>query len=325
MRALVCGICLALASPAAAGRASYYVISDQAPQTIAANGYVQHVREVDAGRYEVSVETVVAPIGSTGSYAEVRAAGAFAVPEGFQLPSAVRRQLRPDLSAWEAATAIMRWAVENLEVDEDDIKPQDAVSVLRRHRGRCSGVANATVALLMAAGYQARTVSGALITDEGVIPHRWFECRLPGAGWVPSDPTLGLWTVTTRHLIFADTLRTLPEVQVVVPSTDGLERLATPGGMLVRPNRGAGLECRLAAAGPGASATAVLRGSGGEVRRAKLDPVARFSDLLPGRWVLQVERDGRAIESRELLLREGDFYSFVVEPPPRGAESESGP
>ncbi len=325
MRAIACGLCLLLASPAGAGRASYRVISDQAPQTIAANGYVQQVHEIAPGRYEVSVETVVAPIGSTGSYAEIEAAKVVTVPEGFELPAAVRRQLRPDLSAWEAATAVMRWAVDNLAVDDADVEPQDAVSVLRRGRGRCSGVANATVALLIAAGFQARTISGALVTDDGVVAHRWFECRLPGAGWVPSDPTLGLWTVTSRHLTFADTLQTLPSVQVVVPPNDGLGRLATPGGMLLRPNRGAGLECRLAAAGPGVAATAVLRGTGGEVRRASLDPVARFRDLLPGRWLLEVERDGNTIDSRELLLREGDLYSIVVQPPDEGAGSQRRP
>ncbi len=57
---------------------------------------------------------------------------------------------------------------------------------------------------------------------------------------------------------------------------------------------------------------AVLRGGGGEVRRSIIDPEARFSDLLPGRWVLEVEAEGAVIDRRELRLRSGDLQSYTV-------------
>jgi len=200
----------------------------------------------------------------------------------------------------------------NLVVDTEDESPQDAASVLGRGRGRCSGVANAAVAMLRTAGFEARTVSGLLVGDGEAIPHRWIECRLPKAGWVPSDPTLGLWTVTPRHLVFSDTVKIAPSVQVLESGADGLERLPRRRGSLVRPNFGADLVCRIQSQVTGPSPLAVLRGGGGDIRRARLDPEARFSGLLPGRWVLEVEADGEVVERRTLRLRSGEFLSFTV-------------
>ena len=220
--------------------------------------------------------------------------------------------MTPDIDAWEAATAVLIWVAHHLEVDVSDNGAQDAVSVLARGRGRCSGVSNAAVGLLRAAGFQARTVSGLLVGEDQVIPHRWLECRFPNSGWVPSDPTLGLWTITPRHLVFADTVLRVPEVEVVRQGGDGLERLPSREGRLLRPNRGAGLLCRMASKWEGKPPIAVLYGGGGEVRRATIDPEARFLDLLPGRWVLEVEAGGGIIDRRELRLRSGDLQSYAV-------------
>ena len=184
------------------------------------------------------------PSEPSGTYADVLAGERPNVPAGFELPRRLLIELRPDLDAWQAATLVLEWAANNVSVDINDAGAQDAVSVLNRGRGRCSGLANANVALLLAAGFEARTVSGLLVGDERPIPHRWIECRLPGAGWVASDPTLGLWTVTPRHVVFADTVDDLPEVRVVTASKDGLERLPRHGGRLLRPNQGADLVCR---------------------------------------------------------------------------------
>ena len=171
--------------------------------------------------------------------------------------------------------------------------------------------------MFRAAGFEARTVSGQLVSDAEAIPHRWIECRLPAAGWVPSDPTLGLWTVTPRHLVFANTVTTSPRVQALESGADGLKRLPRRSGRLLRPNRGADLVCRSQSQLTAQSPLAVLRGSGGDVRRARLDPEARFSGLLPGRWVLEVEAGGEIIERRTLVLRSGGFHSFTVTGRPR--------
>jgi hypothetical protein len=234
------------------------------------------------------------------------------VPSGFEVPRDLSKRLRPELDAWQAATLVLEWAADNVVVDVEDNGPQDATSVLKRGRGRCSGLANASVALLQVAGFEARTVSGLLLGDDGPIPHRWIECRLPRAGWVASDPTLGLWTITPRHIAFADTVVDLPEVRVLTASGDGLDRLPRRGGRVVRPNRGADLVCRLAPGWGHPSPVAVLRGRSGEVRRSSFHPEARFSDLLPGRWLLEIESNGTVVERRKLDLRSGDFRSYVV-------------
>ncbi len=320
MRAAALGLVLLSASPAAAAQAVYRVQAAEPPLATAANGYVQEVRELAPGEYEVRVATSIDPIGATGTYAEVTAGARPAVPAGFRLPPSLGRRLAPELEAWEAATAILGWSARHLAVDDTDGGPQDAASVLRRGRGRCSGLANATAAMLLTAGFEARTVSGVLVAGDEVIPHRWFECRLPGAGWVPSDPTLGLWVVSVRHLAFGDTVSALPRVTALAQDEDGLERLPRRAGRLLRPNRGAGLVCRLPTAGPGA--VAVLRGAGGEVRRARLDPEARFDGLLPGRWLLEVEHEGEVVERRELVLKAGDLHTFTVRPVVAGAPAD---
>jgi hypothetical protein len=305
--------------------ASYLLIGGDIPVAASSNGYAQIVRTVADGGTEVRVATTLTPIGAGGTYADVLAGERPQVPAGFELPKPLKNELRPDLDAWQAATLVLEWAAENVAVDVDDLGAQDAMSVLKRKRGRCSGLANATVALLQAAGFEARTVSGLLIGDERPIPHRWVECRLPDAGWVASDPTLGLWTVTPSHLVFADTVDDLPKVQVLTASTDGFERLPRHGGRLLRPNRGAHLVCRLASARSQPDSVAVLRGEGGEVRRARFDPEANFSDLLPGTWLLEIEMGGEIVERRQLELRAGDFRSYVVdgglEQQPRGSGS----
>jgi len=316
-------LCLLAIHPAAGEEASYVVVGGDTPVAAASNGYAQIVRRGAEGSTEVRVATTLAPIGAVGTYADVIAGERPKVPAGFELPRRLLTELRPDLDAWQAATLVLEWAANNVVVDIDDAGAQDAISVLDRGRGRCSGLANATVALLHAAGYEARTVSGLLVGDERPIPHRWIECRLPGAGWVASDPTLGLWTVTPRHLVFADTVANMPEVRVEKVSTDGLDRLPRHGGRLLRPNQGADLVCRLSSAWSHPDSVAVLRGGGGEVRRARFDPEAHFSDLLPGRWVLEILSGEAVVARRQFELSAGDFRSYVVDgeldAPPRGS------
>ena len=319
MRTTLClaTLCLVFPSLSAGGEASYLVIGGDLPVATSNNGYAQIVRAVDGGT-EVRVATTLSPVGAGGTYADVLAGAAPEVPTGFELPKALLKGLRQDLDAWLAATLVLEWAADNVVVDVDDEGAQDARSVLDRGRGRCSGLANAAVALLRAAGFEARTVSGLLVGDRDAIPHRWIECRLPGAGWVASDPTLGLWTITPRHIAFSDTVVDLPKVRVLTASSDGLDRLPRYGGHLVRPNRGADLVCRLGPAWPHPNSIAVLRGAGGELRHARFEPEARFSDLLPGRWLLEIVSDETVVHRRQLDLRAGDFRSYVVD---HGAEN----
>jgi hypothetical protein len=313
VRAAVAFLCLLSPIPGAGEEASYLLVGGDLPVAAASNGYSQVVIPVGDGSTEVRVATALTPIGASGTYAEIGAGERPEVPSGFELPVSLSSRLRPDLGAWQAATLILEWAAKKVSVDVADNGPQDAVSVLKRGRGRCSGIANATVALLRAAGFEARTVSGLLIGDDRAIPHRWIECRLPRAGWVASDPTLGLWTVSPRHLAFAGTVTDMPEVRVLSASDDGLHRLPIHGGRLLRPNQGAKLVCRLASDQSRPETMAILKGGGEETRRALLAPEARFEDLLPGKWILEIHSGESVLERRQIDLRQGDFRIYVVD------------
>jgi hypothetical protein len=302
-----------LAAPIVFGEeASYRMTGGDTPVSASSNGFSQVVLATEDGGTEVRVATTLTPIGAEGTYGGVVAGDRPEVPDGFALPGALEKRLQPDLGAWQAATLVLEWAADRVSVDIDDEGAQDAVSVLERGRGRCSGLANASVALLRAAGFEARTVSGLLIGDDGPIPHRWVECRFPGAGWVASDPTLGLWTMTPRHVVFPDTVVNLPEVRVISASDDGLHRLPKHGGRLMRPNQGADLVCQLNPGWNQPDPVAVLRGSGGEIRRSSFEPEAHFSGLLPGRWILEINSGEMVVERHQIDLRSGDFRIYVV-------------
>lgn len=314
MKTCLVGVVLLVAGALHADEAVYLMRGPVLPGARSINGYVVDVRPRGDNGVEVRVETSLDPIGSRGAFAGVMAGDRPRVPDDFTLPSRLRAELRADLPAWEAATLVLEWVWGNLKLIDDDHHPQDAASVLYRGGGRCSGLANATAALLMTAGFESRTVSGLLITDRRAIPHRWVECRLPAAGWVPTDPTLGLWIITAGHIAFSDAVGHLPEIDVITPPRGELHRLPRKGTTMMRPNDGAELLCRLGRPADGRTAVASLQ-RGSDRRQAVLGPEVRFADLLPGRWLLIVEVDGRVVEKRELNLKEGAVHSYVVNVP----------
>ncbi len=291
----------------------YLLRGGQTPRAATANGYVQSVTDRGDGESLVRVATTLAPVRAQGSYAAVKGATRSAVPDGFRLPMDLAARLRGDGSAYEAATVVLEWVMDTVRLDNNDRAPQDATSVLARRRGRCSGLANLSAALLLAAGFEARTVSGLLVDSHGGIPHRWVECRLPGAGWVPSDPTLGPWVITPRHLAFADAVEDVPSLTIVTWASGSLAELPRRQGRPSRPDVGSELVCRVVgdAEGP---VRARLEGPAGETRNSLLAPDGRFSDLIPGRWLLVVEAGGRELERRELLLAAGTVHTYTVQP-----------
>lgn len=317
-RGLVVGLALVLAGalPVAADLSASYAVRGAAqPLARGVNGHVQQVVRGDDGGVVVTVTASWRPIGAEGTYAAVAAQGpAASVPAGFVLPPELTVRLSPDLDAWEAATRIVEFVIERVRYVPDDQGPQDAVSVLSRRLGRCSGIANAGAALLLAAGFEARTVSGLLVTGAGAVPHRWLECRLPGAGWVGCDPTLGLWVVTPSHVVFSGPVATLPEVRVVGTAAQAdLAALPRRDGLPLRPNLGGELVCRLR--DPGGRARARLVGPAGEWRRFLMAPEGRVTGLLAGIWRLEVEQDGVVVDRAELRLESGVVHTFLVGPP----------
>jgi hypothetical protein len=317
------GLALCVAQTAGSDEALYVMRGRLLPSPYEANGYVQEVRALRGGGVEVHVETALMPVGAQGTYGDIAATVGPAVPRGFELPARLIDDLRPEMSSWEAASEVLRWVSEHLRLVDDDRHPQDAVSVLERRGGRCSGLANATAALLLAAGFEARTVSGLLVDRSQAIPHRWVECRLPGAGWVPTDPTLGHWILTPRHVAFGDTVVDVPAITVVEEPVGELDRLPRRGTTMVRPNRGAELVCHLDDSEGEQNVIAYLM-RGSDRRQAVLSRQVRFSNLLPGRWVLLVEFDGRVVERRELNLDGGSVHSYVIRLPVIDEQEEVG-
>ncbi len=280
------------------------------PISHSVNGFSQAVEVLEDGQILVRVGVPAVAVGGEPGGFEPDPRVERAVPAGFDLPVRLGSSLSPDLDAYTRATRVLQWVERSLALDTSSIGDQDAISVLRRGGGRCSGLANATVALLRAAGFEARTISGLLVSDDRVVPHRWLECLLPGAGWVPTDPTIGFWVVTSRHLTFADTVTRLPVVEVV--SAPGVEpSYPVIDGVPIRPDVGSELVCRVI--NPcGGRLLAILRSEAGVELRTMIEGEGRFSGLLPGRWRLEVRRNAKVVMRQTLDLGSGAHHSIAV-------------
>lgn len=307
-RALVALLAVVLGGlPAGAGEATYAMRGSMLPTAVEINGYRVTAAGSEDGWQRVTVTVANDPVGSAAPWRHGPPAAAFEVPEGFELPDALSASLRGRQGAWQVATEVLEWVRTRVRHDEQDGLPQDAGSVLGRRRGRCSGIANLGAALLIAAGLEARTVSGLLISADGsAIPHRWLECRFPDAGWVATDPTLGRWMITPRHVAFPEAVAEMPEIRVLEPD------LSRPAP---RVNRGAELRCRLVGAPPSDGGVALLHGPDGQLRETALRPGGRFTGLEPGRWVLEVRIAGVLLARRALELDDELPLSLAIPVP----------
>lgn len=311
IRSVVLGLCTLVFSSLGWGGEAVYRVYGERPADVTANGFVQTVVKAQEGGWNVSVTTSLSPIGARERRTPRRIPDSFlGVPRGFDLPSEVELRVARETEQWKRATGILEWVAGALRLDTESAVAQDALSVLDRGSGRCSGIANAAVGLLRAAGIPARTVSGVLAGRERTVAHRWLECRLPGAGWVPSDPTLGLWIVSPRHIAYMTPLGRVPRVHAVTVREESVRDLPRRRGWPYRPNRGAQLRCRLEDVN--ATALAVVVGPGQDRRYAVLDPEASFDSLLPGRWSVRVVAANRVVRSFGVLLHEGDNHSVTV-------------
>jgi len=314
----------------AAGRlgagSATFVIEGARPVAQAINGYTQDVVSLGEGRWLVRVATGLIPLRASKGRTpgEDPPAGSLYVPPGFGVPSALEEAVRRPGDPFGTAERVLRWVREQIRVVEDEQLPQDAISVLERRSARCSGLANAAVALLRAAGLPARPVSGILVAPEGPIPHRWLEVHFDEVGWVASDPTIGLWVITPRHVVCAEPA--VGELSVTVRSLadDDLGVLPKIGGAPSRPVDGAVLVLHLqetAVGGATRGGRVVLSGPAGAHREADASDEVRFRALLPGRWTLRLEVDGTVVRAVSLRLAAGDVRSLVLSYPEREASS----
>jgi len=92
----------------------------------------------------------------------------------------------------------------------DEMGTQDPVTTLKSGTGTCRDYALLMMEAARTLGFAARFVSGYLYDDTkltggpdtvigGGVTHAWAQIYLPGAGWVPFDPTNGL--ISDRNLI----------------------------------------------------------------------------------------------------------------------------
>jgi hypothetical protein len=275
-----------------------------------------------------TVEVDLAPLRSRDPYR----AGTVA---GDPLATLARAVTSGARSRYEAASRLLGWVARNVTYDLDRDAPQDALAVLARRQGYCTGVARLTVALLQSVGIPAREVPGFVVASPGGgVPagfHRWVEVRFEDVGWVFSDPLLSHHYVPATYVRLAsERLQGRPE------ATPGLLLLRAdrrqpvdllgegPPGVSVRRNdtrqRTGVLTVSVAGA---ASGRAVLEGEGSRRARALTAGRSTFLGLEPGRYLLRVEPEGSAPIVKLVTLRARVAASIHLSPAVSGAERET--
>lgn len=235
---------------------------------------------------EAVVEVNAAPVRSTARY---RAPRRWSHDEVSRLAKGL---VTGALTQYEAASRLLGWVARHVEYDLDRSQPQDAPAVLRRRSAYCTGAARLSVALLKAAGIEAREVAG-YVVGEGF--HRWIEMRFADRGWVMSDP------LRSHHFVPATYLRLAGEELATERGLDGLllerqDRIVVvdlyPGatdGVLARRNT----ERRLAGAvrlevASHAAGTAILECPTVRYSHELADGATTFVGLEPGNYELRL-------------------------------------
>jgi len=170
---------------------------------------------------------------------------ALSIATPLPVPGEIGDAVRRTTGSLAVVEHVVRWVSRAIALDEGDIGPQDAASVLRRGHGRCSGRANLSVGLLRSVGVPARVVHGVLLAESGPRWHRWGEAWLGDVGWVPFDPGSSVGVVSVRHLpLTAPISGTLSGVKLESLNGSGFLTLPVRGGLRVLPTEGVTLRCR---------------------------------------------------------------------------------
>lgn len=299
---------------------------------------------------EAVVEVDAAPLESTSPFAPPTT-----VPEGPESQESQESQvgrLALALTAgvttrYAAASRILGWVSLSITYDLDRRLPQDAESVLARRTGYCTGVSRLTVALLTAAGIEAREVAGYLASGPAGDRfgdradgrpsgyHRWVEVYYPDRGWVFSDPLTSHHYVGADHLRLASDHLRLGRDQVAPPAEDG--RLVAREDRIevvdVYPSAGPGVRGRrnwgrqLAAAlsvsvGGEPPGLAILEGQGRRLTHDLIGGASAFVGLAPGRYILRLLIAGREPVRRTIELPGAVRGALYL--PPAGAAAGAG-
>lgn len=216
-------------------------------------------------------------------------------------------------SEFGVASRILGWVAAHIAYELDRSQSQDPADVLERRSGYCTGFARLSVAMLAAAGLEAREVAGYVLNGEGPGEpqgfHRWVETRFSDVGWVFSDP------LHSHHYVPATYVRLGSETIVPDDGLDGvlLERhddlvavdLApqAPPGVRVRRNVDRQLAGALRVEVPGvAGGLAVLEGNALRQTHTLVRGATTFLGLQPGSYQLEVRVAGLPPMVREFEL-----------------------
>ena len=209
---------------------------------------------------------------------------ALEVPPSFAVPPELTGRPSQGDSAFDVAARVVEFVSQRIALDEQDLGPQDGISVLARRRGRCSGRANLAVGLLRAAAIPARVVRGIVVGKDGARWHRWGEAWLGELGWIAFDPGAAVGLVSVRYLPLRGSGEgpTLAGVRLERVNENGYLGLPVRRGMRVLPVGGVTLRCIASARDP--AITALLVGPDGS-RWARQGPgEVVFFGMLPGRY-----------------------------------------
>jgi transglutaminase-like putative cysteine protease len=242
----------------------------------------------------------------------------FVVPRGAgddQIERLARQLVRGSRDQYEAVSRLLGWVARHVRYRLDRDAPQDARSVLARGDAYCTGVARLSVALLTAAGLEAREVAGFVVDDpsggtegEPGDPvasgyHRWIEVRYPDRGWVFSDP------LRYHHFV----LDLAPEATAGAGRSLARERRVeiadvyspAPSPILARRNRSRQLASTLRVMvepATSSSGTSRLSGDGSVWTQPLVDGEATFVGLHAGEYELEITLAGGETVARKLRL-----------------------
>jgi hypothetical protein len=272
------------------------------------------LRFVDGG-IEVVVDN--APIGSSALLTLPAAPATDAVGR------LAREVVAGSRTRFDAASRLLAWVAGNIRYELNRGQSQVPEVVLLRRSAFCTGTARLTVALLAAAGIEAREVPGYVLEDQPSGPragfHRWVEIRFPDRGWVFTDPLASHFFVPSTYLrLGAERLEDAPGHGVLLSRTDRLEPVDlapdAPDGVRVRANddRRASATLVVHYGGESQGGEAILEGQG--VRRivALERGSARFLGLETGRYELKVSTAGRLAAWKAVVFRAPVLAELVI-------------
>lgn len=269
--------------------------------------------------FEVEVDLL--PLDSSVPFVVPRGAGEGAVER------LARQLVRGSRDQYEAVSRLLGWVARNVRYRLDRHEPQDPESVLVRGDAYCTGVARLSVALLRAAGLEAREVAGFVVDEHagggtGASAddppssgyHRWIEVRYPDRGWVFSDP------LRYHHFVPANYVRLSSERLDLPPDAAAGEGRAlarsrrieivdvygaAPSPILARRNRLRQLASTLRVMvepAAGSRGTSRLSGDGSVWTQPLVDGEATFVGLHAGDYELEIALVGGESIARKLRL-----------------------